>query len=264
MQRGKVRPNSESSDWEQEDFVHQLIVMGETMMISGAEVSRVEDTLSRMGYAYGAQEMNVFVITSCLIITMIMGDGRKITETKRLNKAAETDFAKVEELNALSRRYCKEPYPVEKLKAEVETVKKGKPGPLCLYGGSVLAAASFALFFGGSLWDGAAAGIGAVFICFSRKYLSAISPNPVVLQVLSSTAIGAVLGAFSLCFPALHLDKVMIGDIMLLIPGIAMTNSVRDVLVGDTISGMMRLVETILWAGALAVGFMVSAWIAGG
>lgn len=261
MQCGRVYPNGEC---EQENFVHQLMVMGEIMLISGAEVSRVEDTLSRMGYAYGAREMNVFVITSCLIITMIMDDGKKITETKRLKNPSGTDFTKVERLNALSRQYCMEPYPVSKLQAEVETVKNRKSKAVCLYAGSVLAASSFALFFGGSLWDGAAAGIGAVLICFSQKYLSVISPNPVVYQILSSSVIGVVLGVFSLCFPALHLDKVMIGDIMLLIPGIAMTNSVRDVLVGDTISGIMRLVETILWAGALAVGFMVSAWITGG
>jgi uncharacterized membrane protein YjjP (DUF1212 family) len=52
------------------------------------------------------------------------------------------------------------------------------------------------------------------------------------------------------------MDKIMIGDIMLLIPGIAMTNSIRNMLVGDTISGIMRLIESLLWAGALALGFM--------
>ena len=52
----------------------------------------------------------------------------------------------------------------------------------------------------------------------------------------------------------------MIGDIMLLIPGIAITNAIRDMLMGDTISGLMRLIEGILWAGALAAGFMAAIW----
>ena len=52
----------------------------------------------------------------------------------------------------------------------------------------------------------------------------------------------------------------MIGDIMLLIPGILMTNSIRDILIGDTISGVMRLVESLLWAGALACAI----WFVGG
>ena len=53
----------------------------------------------------------------------------------------------------------------------------------------------------------------------------------------------------------------MIGDIMLLIPGIAFTNSIKDVFVGDTISGIMRLAESLMWTGALACGFMLSFWI---
>ena len=55
----------------------------------------------------------------------------------------------------------------------------------------------------------------------------------------------------------------MIGDIMLLIPGVPFTNAVRNVLIGDTISGLMRLVESILWAGAIACGFVLSVWITG-
>ena len=64
--------------------------------------------------------------------------------------------------------------------------------------------------------------------------------------------------------PAIHADKIIIGDIMLLIPGIAMTNAVKDMLVGDTIAGTMRLLESLLWAGALAGGFMASMWLMGG
>ena len=66
-----------------------------------------------------------------------------------------------------------------------------------------------------------------------------------------------------LLFPALQLDKIMIGYIMLLIPGLAMTNSVRDILVGNTISGALLLTESLLWAGALASGFMLAIWITG-
>ena len=42
---------------------------------------------------------------------------------------------------------------------------------------------------------------------------------------------------------------------MLLIPGVPLTNSVRDMLVGHTISGLLRLAESLLLAGSLAMGF---------
>ena len=66
--------------------------------------------------------------------------------------------------------------------------------------------------------------------------------------------VGVVTGLI----PALHMDKILIGGIMLLIPGLAMTNAVRNMLVGNTISGAVRLAETLIWAAALAGGFMVA------
>ena len=76
-----------------------------------------------------------------------------------------------------------------------------------------------------------------------------------------SFVIGIGISVVTKCVPFLHLDYIMIGDIMLLIPGLAMTNSVRDILVGDTISGFLRLAESLLWAGALACGFMTAIWL---
>ena len=54
----------------------------------------------------------------------------------------------------------------------------------------------------------------------------------------------------------------MIGDIMPLIPGIMMTNAIRDFLLGDTISGALRLTQALLLAGVLALGIMSAIGIA--
>ena len=61
-----------------------------------------------------------------------------------------------------------------------------------------------------------------------------------------------------------HQDKIMIGGIMLLIPGIAMTNSVRDMLTGDIVTGTMRLTNSLHQAAAIACGFALSLMITGG
>ena len=52
------------------DYLHVFLDMGDALLNSGAEIFRVEDTLNRMGYACGATHMNVFVITSSIVITM--------------------------------------------------------------------------------------------------------------------------------------------------------------------------------------------------
>lgn len=89
-----------------------LLETGERLMASGAEVKRVEDTLERIGVAYGAERMNVFVITSSIVITLERSDGTLLTHTRRITKSG-TDFLALERINALSRECCKEPLPLD-------------------------------------------------------------------------------------------------------------------------------------------------------
>ncbi len=88
--------------------------------------------------------------------------------------------------------------------------------------------------------------------------------NKVLFNFLSAFAVGGLICLACRLVPALHSDKVIIGDIMLLIPGLAFTNAVKDIFIGDTISGVMRLIETIfLRAAALALGFALAGWLLG-
>lgn len=245
-------------------LLHQFLDLGEMMLSIGAEVKRVEDTLVRMGNAYGASRMNVFVITSSIVITMAFPDEMELTQTRRILSPGGSDFTKLEELNNLSRRCCVSPMTVLELQAEIRKLGEAQPARHLIYIGSILAAGGFAVFFGGNLWDGVAAALFAVIICLLQDHLGPVCPNKVIFNLLCSLFVGCGICGIARLLPFLHIDKIMIGDIMLLIPGIAMTNSVRDMLVGDTISGIMRLIESLLWAGALACGFMISIWMIGG
>lgn len=242
-------------------ILSELLNIGEAMLQNGAEVKRVEDTLDRMGKAYGAVRMNVFVITSSIVITMVFADNQEVTQTRRILTPGGTDFGKLEDFNALSRRYCEDPVPDRDLSLIVKEKTEAKPDKRKLYAGSVLAAGSLAVFFGGNLADGLAAGIFAVLICFMQRKLPPFCTNKVIFNLICSFITGISICIAARLFPVTHGDKIIIGDIMLLIPGIAMTNAVRDVLVGDTISGIMRLIESLLWACSLACGFMAAVWL---
>ena len=246
------------------DFLGELLNIGEMMLSNGAEVKRVEDTLSRLGHAYGAARMDVFVITSSIVVTMGMPDGRSVTQTRRITSAGQTDFSRLDALNALSRRYCLSPFPVSLIRAELERIGQAAPRPSRLFLGGALAAGSLAVFYGGTLPDGLAAACFALLICFLQQRLPRFCNNKVIFNFLCSLLAGAAICLVCRVSPGLHADKIMIGDIMLLIPGLALTNAVRDVLVGDTISGMMRLTEAVLWAGALACGFTLAILATGG
>ncbi len=93
-----------------EVLLHCLMDIAEALLAVGAEVNRVEDTLTRMGTAYGAVRMNAFVITSSIVVTMTLPSGRDITQTRRILTPGGTDFTVLEALNDLSRRCCRRSY----------------------------------------------------------------------------------------------------------------------------------------------------------
>ena len=101
------------------DYLHVFLDMGDALLNSGAEIFRVEDTLNRMGYACGATHMNVFVITSSIVITMeFPGDGAR-TQTRRIHECGGNDFTKLEQLNDLSRRFCSHPVSAAELRKDL-------------------------------------------------------------------------------------------------------------------------------------------------
>ena len=81
-----------------EVLLHCLMDIAEALLAVGAEVNRVEDTLTRMGTAYGAVRMNAFVITSSIVVTMTLPSGRDITQTRRILPPGGTDFTVLEAL----------------------------------------------------------------------------------------------------------------------------------------------------------------------
>ena len=128
-------------------ILHELLNLAEIMLTNGAEVSRVEETLNRMGHAYGATQMNVFAITSSIVVTMVFEEGEEYTQTRRITTPVGTDFFKLEQANALSRRCCSSPLSLADLKYEINKISKISPAPYTIYLGSMLGAGGFSVFF---------------------------------------------------------------------------------------------------------------------
>lgn len=242
-------------------FLNLTLDMGEELMSCGAEVNRVEDTIARMGTAFGATNMNVFVITTSIVVTMQLAGDESLTLTRRITSPGSIDFRKLARINEVSRRYCQGDITAEELEGELKKAADPTTKPVRMYLGSALAAFAFAIFFGGKIWDGLAAAAFGLFICFLQREFSGKAPNLIIYNIVTAFVVGLGVCLLAKFIPVLSLDKILIGDIMLLIPGVAMTNAIRDILVGDTVSGTMRLVETVMWAGALAAGFMAAFWI---
>lgn len=251
-------------DIERQEFTRLLLKMGKSLIKCGAETYRVEDTLKRMAYARDVEEANIFVIPSNIIITLRYKDGYILTQTRRIFRANKNNFLKLEELNGLSREYCSSPMSNEKLEQHIDKIKDMEPSTGLSIIGNILAAAMFALFFGGSIADAVFAGLLGFLIWIMGKYVNPICMNDTVYTFIAAFVSGMAICIVARLIPVLHMDKIMIGDIMLLIPGVMATNGIRDILLRDALSGIIRLIEALLLAGALALGLIIALAATGG
>lgn len=229
----------------------------ESLLENGGEIHRIEDTAERICRAYGAEKVEIFAMTSLIVATITMKDQRDFTQARRVYGSAN-DLAKIEKLNALSRQICRDRPDPARVKSEIADIKKRRTySPPLRLAGSFLGAFGFALFFGGSFLDALAAGMIGVFVGFidakRPKYL-----NQIAHTVIVSAIAALVIALFCKAAPSslgIHATAVNIAVIMLLIPGLALGNAVRDLLCGELISGAVRMLQSILVAAAIAAGF---------
>lgn len=233
-----------------------LDVGAETLRVGG-EIHRVEDTVTRICRAYGAEAVEVFAITSLITAEVRMPDGSYATRNRRV-PITYNHLARLEALNALSRTICKQPISVEEVNHRLEAIRQYRPVPewLCYVGG-MLATGGFAVFFGGTILDGLAAAVIAFFLTLFARF-HPLRINSMVKSLISSFAAGVLsVLCMSIGFGD-NVDKIIIGTIMLEIPGLSFGNALRDLLCGDTLAGTMRFIQAILQALMIALGYMAA------
>ena len=87
--------------------LYKVLDIGQAMLQSGAEVSRVEDSLRRICLAYGAERADVFTITSNIMVTMYSRQYGALTQIRRV-AGQQYDLHRLELLNQIGRASCRE------------------------------------------------------------------------------------------------------------------------------------------------------------
>ncbi|MBQ7295752.1 MAG: threonine/serine exporter family protein [Clostridia bacterium] len=229
--------------------------LGKNMVKCGAEMNRVEETVIRIGYAYGMEKTEVFSIISVIYATVIDKDNRTQSQLRRI-RSMSVNFEKLEKLNDLSRRICKNKPDLDEARQELESIcVPGKKFNIAVCLGYMLASASFAVFFGGNLLDAAASMPIAAMIYLMQSFIKTVGASRLFFTALESAVAGLAALVFVHFGFGNNADIIMIGDIMLLIPGLMLINSLREMLCGDMMSGLLRMLESVLLAMAIAVGF---------
>ncbi len=245
-----------------EGVLQLALEVGVGILSCGGSVSRVETAVDRICRAYGANEINVAAFPSMILASVNAADGHEYSYMKRVYSTSN-NLSLLEKYNQLSRDICKNKYePALGLKMCGEVAHNKPRNKWITIVGSALVAGIYSIFFGGTVADVLPAFIVAFAMATVSELLSARSLNAYATTFILSL-MGGILSV-SLC-KLLNIiglpcqgAYVMIGTIMILIPGLMTTNAVRDMFTGDLMSGTFTLINGVLIAVVIAAGYGVS------
>lgn len=256
--------------------------IGEVLLKNGGEIFRVQQTMQLVAKAYGIPGFQVYVLANGLFVSM-QEEGRTITRPVESGDAAGQEhlfgqahlagqarlasqvryvplssvhLGRVAAVNNLSREIVAQKYTVEEASRKIEQIDKlpfTSNAVQTLMSG--LGAGAFCILFGGSLLDSAAAFLSGLVLWIFVLFLTARGANKIMVNILASalvTAMGVLF--FHLFSFGDSMDMIVIGSIVPLLPGVPLTNSIRDYLNGDYLSGTIRMIDAVLVACCIALG----------
>lgn len=229
--------------------------VGWRLLAGGAEIYRVEDTVRRLLAAYGVHG-DVFALPHCLIVSCTDDTGRSLTRLRRTTGTASTDIEVVERFNALSRAVCTSPPPPEHLVIMARKTAEGcrRYPPAAELLGYFLGAFFFTFLFRGGMAEAFAAGFAGVLAGLCVMGMDRLGVNFFFKIIAASLLVGASACTLGALGAPIHIGVAIIGALMVLVPGLVLTNFMCDLITGDALSGTSSLIRALLTAAAIAVG----------
>jgi len=234
---------------------------GVVLLQSGADVARVEDTVSRILRAYGVGEPEIYATPTGIFISVA---DEQTTVVRRV-RTRTLALDRVSAVNALSRALAAEPKPPSEALRTIRAIaEQPPPFPRWLdVPASGLAAAAATVLVGGSLPGVLPAFLANLVVQAGERVCRWLGLPDAVTDLISGA--NAVF-----CATVLHrwlgvpVGPVVAGGIMILVPGIAFTNALRDAIAGDLVSATARGLEAFIKVTALAVGVGAALFLVGG
>ena len=236
------------------EILDTCLKAGRLMIEGGSEMSRVEDTMIRIAKNAGAPEARCFVTPTGIFMSLGTQSYTQVTQVKKRNINLEL----VDRVNELSREFASKKITLDELRDKLSDISRKIPDfPIWLQivGAMILSPTLMILFMGDYDWLDfpASAIVGGVSYCIFlsiKKYTN--------IRFLAELITALIMGTMTIgiwkIFPNLVVDNVLIGSLMTLVPGVALTNGLRDLFSGDLISGLARITEAALTAVALGGG----------
>jgi uncharacterized membrane protein YjjP (DUF1212 family) len=229
---------------------------GEILLKSGAEVYRVEDTVTRLCHACHLPYVECFVTTTGIFLSVGRDDEEQElgTSLKRVSYTG-IDLEKVSRVNAFVREFSSTKMSVDEGLRRLDAIDRTKPFSLPVRIVAIAFVGScFAIMNGGGLVDALCGLVVGVLTFILSLGIDRLHINRFIAIFISCfVCAGLAWTAFNLGFGT-SLSSIIVGSITAFLPGVAITNATRDMLSGDMLSGVSRMTESLLVAVAIAGG----------
>lgn len=235
---------------------------GHILLENGAEIFRVEETIDRICRYYGVDYANAFVLSNGIFLTAGNLRQQYFAKVQHI-PVSGAHLNRVAAVNQLSREIEAGHYTVEEARKALESIKTmpGKTKRMQILA-SGIGSGCFCYLFGGSLLDSAAAFTVGLILYLFVLYISV----PRLSKIVGNIAGGALVTLLCMVFYHIHLGEhlnhMVIGAIIPLVPGVPFTNAIRDIADGDYISGSVRMLDAMLvfFCIAMGVGMMFTVY----
>lgn len=227
---------------------------GKILLENGAEIFRVEDTVHRICKYYGLKSTNVFTLSNGLFLTN--GDETESQFAKVIQTPVNyANFRRVIDVNELSRGIEQGLFTIEKANQELDKIENNKGlEDWKRIGVAGISAACFSHLFGGDWKDFACSLLIGMILYGALVGMRKLKLSKMVTNLFASMWLGFLCIVAYKMELASQLEPLMIGCIMLLVPGIAFTNGVRDLAHEDYIGGAVRMLDAMLVFLCIAIG----------
>ena len=246
---------AEQSELFYQDLLDTCLTAGELMIEGGSEMYRVEDTMLRIAKSAGEPDPRVFVVPTGVFMSLDHGNYCQSILVHERNINLEL----VDRINSLSRAFADKKITLQEVKREVDKIAHGgfPTFPLWLQtiGAAVLSATLMVMFMNNYDWVDfpGAAFVGAIgFLSF--YYFKRFTNVKFLAELVAALVMTVVAAGLVNLFPKMIIDNILTGALMPLVPGLALTNALRDLFKGDILSGMAKICEALLTAFALGGG----------
>lgn len=237
--------------------VDVLMLAGAILLQSGAEIHRVEDTMIRIAHSQGIDDANVLAIPAAIFFSI---DHTNISRMKRI-VSSSNDMQKVCDVNQISRSLVLHELSVQEAWEALNRIKQQDPpytsSQITL--AAIVAAPFFTLMFGGNALEA----FGAVIATALAFPISLIVERYIGIDFVTTFAGSFVFTLFSYLLWkytdwAINPNIINAGAVMPFVPGITLTNAVRDLMTNHINTGMTKLFQTTLIILSLAAGTTVA------